>query len=293
MRDAPQDAELRQTPRRHSRVRLAVARGAERITAALGGRAFYRAAYLARGRVRLRVETAHVRELPGELEGFTVAQLSDLHGGAFVGPGDLAAAVELANDAHPDVMALTGDFVTHRSGEIERVAGDLARLRARDGVVAVFGNHDYRGREEARIAAALPFARFLRNDGVRVARGDAAVAITGVEDLEEGRVVDLERARANVRGGDVEIVLCHNPLGAPAIARPGCAAILCGHTHAGQVDAPILRRLGPVHPGRRLRLGGTLVVVSAGLGAIGIPLRFGARAEVVVLRLARTPASGG
>lgn len=257
------------------------------MSAALGGRAFYRTAFLARGRVRVREETAFVRDLPHELAGFAVVALSDFHGGSFVGPGDLHSVVELANSLKPDVIALTGDFVTHRASEVDRIAADLARLRARDGVLAVFGNHDYRGREEARIAAALPNARFLRNDGVRIVRGSSAVAITGVEDLEEGRVVDLESARAVLRPGDIEIVLCHNPLGARAIARPGCAAILAGHTHAGQIDLPFLRRLGPKHPGARVLLRDTLLVVSSGLGAVGIPLRLGAQPEIVRLRLAR------
>lgn len=280
--------DVRQTPRRHSAVRLGLARTAERLSAACGGRAFYRAAFLARGRIRVREETAFVRDLPSDLEGFAVVQLSDLHGGSFVGPGDLEHAVLLANALEPDVIALTGDFVTHRASEIDRIAADLVRLRARDGVVAVFGNHDYRGREEPRIAAALHTVRFLRNDGVRIVRGTSSVAIVGLEDLEEGRVVDLERARAILRPGDVEIVLCHNPLGARGIARPGCAAILAGHTHAGQIDLPFLRRLGPKHPGARVLLGDTLLVVSAGLGAVGVPIRIGAPTEIVRLRLTRS-----
>jgi predicted MPP superfamily phosphohydrolase len=280
-------ADVRQTPRRQSRFRLGVARLAERATAALGGRAFYRARHLAPGRLLLREEVARVAGLAPDLEGFTVVQFSDLHGGSFVGPGDLAHAVELANALQPDVVALTGDFVTHAPEEVHRVSGDLARLAPRSGVFAVFGNHDYRGRREAEIAAAIPLARFLRNEGVRVERRGGAVAILGVEDLEEGRVVDLERARAAARPGDVEIVLCHNPLGARAIARRACALILAGHTHAGQVDLPGLRNLGPKHPGARVMLGSTLLVVSRGRGAVGVPLRIGAPAEIVVVRLAR------
>ncbi|MBL8862292.1 MAG: metallophosphoesterase [Planctomycetes bacterium] len=276
---------MRQPPRRHSRLRLGAARLAELVTSTLGGRAFYRATYLSPP--RLREETARVRDLAPELEGFSVVQLTDFHAGSFLGPGDLAQVVELSNALEPDVVALTGDFVTHGAHEIARIAADLGRLRAREGVFAVFGNHDYRGRQEARIEAALPAVRFLRNAGVRLARGSAVVALTGLEDLEEGRVVDLDAARGALEPGDVEIVLCHNPLGARAIARPGCAAVLAGHTHGGQVDLPLLRRLGPKHPGARVVLGSTLLVVAGGLGAIGLPLRVGAPAEIVRLRLAR------
>lgn len=276
---------MRQTPRRHGRFRLGAARLAERACAALGGRAFYRARYLAPGRLVVRAETARFAGLPAALAGFSVVQISDLHGGAFVGPGDLAHLVDVANALEPDVIALTGDFVTHHADEVQRIAADLARLRARSGVYAVFGNHDYRGRQEARIAAALPGVQFLRNASARIERGGAHVALVGIEDLEEGRVVDLEGARARTVPGDVEIVLCHNPLGARAIARAGCAAILSGHTHATQVDLPVLRRLGPKHPGLRVLLGGTLLVTSRGVGAVGVPLRIGAPAEIVHLLL--------
>ncbi len=278
---------VRQTPRRHSRFRLGAARFAERACAAFGGRAFYRLRHLVRGRFVVREETAFVPGLPAALEGFSVVQISDVHGGSFVGPGDLADIVDAANALAPDVIALTGDYVTHHAREFERVAADLARLSARDGVYAVFGNHDYRGRAEASIAAELPGALFLRNACARIARGGAHVAIVGLEDLEEGRVVDLELARAGVEVGDVEIVLCHNPLGGRAIARAGCAAILSGHTHAGQIDLPFLRRLGPVHPGLRVVLGETLLVTSRGIGAVGLPLRIGAPSEIVHLRIAR------
>lgn len=284
-------ASVRQAPRRHSRFRLGAARCAERVCAAIGGRAFYRARFLSPGRLVVRAETAFVPALPAALEGFAVVQISDLHGGSFVGPGDLAHLVELANSLEPDLVALTGDFVTHTAREVERVAADLDRLRARHGVYAVFGNHDYRGRQESSIEAALPGARFLRNAGARIDHGGAHVAVVGIEDLEEGRVVDLDRARAGVRASDVEIVLCHNPLAGRAIARTGCAAILSGHTHAGQIDLPLLRRLGPIHPGLRVVLGDTLLVTSRGVGAVGLPLRIGAPAEIVHLRLARAPAA--
>jgi len=93
-----------------------------------------------------------------------------------------------------------------------------------------------------------------------------------------------------VQAGDVEIVLCHNPRGASAIAGAGCTAILSGHTHGTQVDLPLLRRLGPQHPGLRLELGPTTLIVSRGLGVVAVPLRVGVPAEVVYVRLEGSPA---
>jgi predicted MPP superfamily phosphohydrolase len=278
---------MRQTPRRHSRVRLATFRAVERIAAWCGGRRLYRSLHLSKGRFAERDERLLVPGLPLGLRGFTIAHLSDLHGGPFLKAGDLAAVVDAINARAPDLCVITGDLITHHWSESLPPLEDCARLEAAHGVLGVFGNHDYKDRLEGKIAEsyALRGIRFLRNECARIDTGSGTLAVVGVEDLEEARVVDVEKARAGVREGDVEIVLCHNPAGAATLAREGCAAILSGHTHGTQIDLPFLRRLGPKHPGLRVRLGATTLIVSRGLGVVGIPLRLFARAEVVYVRL--------
>ena len=277
----------RVAPRRFSRFRLAAFRAFELAARACGGRAYYRRAHLAAGRVRVREELVSVRELPRALEGFRVVHLSDIHAGPFIRPRDLRDVVRAVNELEPDVIAITGDFVTHASSDAWLVLDDLAELRARHGVLAVFGNHDYKGRREGEIADAYAAhgVRFLRNACARVVVDGAAVALIGLEDLEEARVIDLERARAAVEPGDVEVVLCHNPARARELAGSRCACILAGHTHGTQIDLPLLRRLGPKHPGARLFAGETLVIVNRGLGAVGAPVRVGSPAEIVLARL--------
>ncbi|MBK7874844.1 MAG: metallophosphoesterase [Planctomycetes bacterium] len=228
------------------------------------------------------------------LEGLLVAHLSDFHGGAFLARGDLAAVVEATRERAPDLVAITGDWITHGWEDALPLLPDLARLAPPLGVFSVFGNHDYRGRLEGRIAEAARSAgvRVLRNEGVRLERGGAEFALVGLEDPEEARTVDLERARSGLDPRLPEIVLCHNPLAARRIARAGCAAILSGHSHGTQVDLPFLRRLGPAHPGLRVDLGATALVVSRGLGVVGFPLRVGAPAELVLVRFVRAPSDG-
>jgi len=284
----------RVAPRRHGGLRLGFFRAVEACAARCGGRAWYRRRHLAAGRFRVRTETVAFAGLRAGLEGFTIVQLSDLHAGPFLGPGDLADVVDAVAGLDPDVVAITGDFVTHHWSEVLRIRADCARLAARRGLFAVFGNHDYKDRLEHRIAAEIaPGIRVLRDECARIDTGDGVVALVGVEDLEEARTVDLDAARAGVRPGDVEIVLCHNPAGARAIAGARCAAILSGHTHGTQIDLPWLRRLGPAHPGRRVALGPTALVVSNGLGVVGAPLRFRSPAEIVVVRLRCAPGTGG
>jgi predicted MPP superfamily phosphohydrolase len=285
----PMGPELRVAPRRHSLARRAAVRACEALAVACGGRAWYRARHLRPPGLLVRRERVAHPRLPEALRGFRVVQLSDLHAGPFVRAGDLRSAVELANSLQPDCIAITGDLITHRAEDAELVRADLAHLRAKHGVFAVFGNHDYRGRREGEIALrwGADGVRFLRNEGVRIERGDAAVCVVGVEDLEEAREIDLARARACVRAADFEIALCHNPRGALSFAREHCLAVLCGHTHGAQLDVPFLRRAGPPHPGLRVQSGSTAILVSRGLGSIGLPLRVGAPTELVLVEFVR------
>ncbi|MEM7310708.1 MAG: metallophosphoesterase [Planctomycetota bacterium] len=253
----------------------------------LGGRAFYRRAFLGPGRFEVRRERVEVPGLGAGLRGFRIAHLSDLHAGSFLGPGDLRHVVDALHAERVDLACLTGDLVTRRWDEALSLVPDLARIRVPEGVLGVFGNHDYHGRREGSIAALFAAAgvRMLRNQCHRVETSDGALAVVGLEDLEEGKVIDVEGARRGVREGDVELVLCHNPAGAPHLARTGCAAVLSGHTHGHQIDLPLVRRAGPPHPGDRVQHGPTACITSRGLGVVGLPLRLRANPELVVVEL--------
>ncbi|MDF1838279.1 MAG: hypothetical protein P1V35_10450, partial [Planctomycetota bacterium] len=104
---------------------------------------------------------------------------------------------------------------------------------------------------------------------------------------------DPARAREGMLSGDLELMLCHNPLGAKQLAHDRCIAILSGHSHGSQIDLPWLRTLGPVHPGLSLSLGVTTLIVSRGLGVVGVPLRVGAPAEMVWIEMRRGSAVQG
>lgn len=254
----------------------------------LGGRRLYHRRSLAPGRLRVRRERLAVEGLPAALEGFRIAQLSDVHAGPFLGRGDLDGVLAFLAEERPDVVCWTGDYVIHGPENMMPVLDELCRCLGERATFAVFGNHDYKGRKELRISEALKEAgwRFLRNDAATVEVGTATVAFGGVEDLEEGKGVDFDRGAATFPGADVRVGLCHHPAGAPEYAARGAHLVLSGHSHGSQVDLPFLRDLGPAHPGLRVRLGSCELVVSRGLGVIGLPLRIGAPAEVVLVELA-------
>ncbi|MEZ6017303.1 MAG: metallophosphoesterase family protein [Planctomycetota bacterium] len=277
--------------RRFSALRIALFRAFERVCAACGGRWIYRRRHLAPGRLVARHEEVRVNDATGSVEGYRVAVLSDFHAGSFLGPGGLAHALDIVARFEPDAVCLLGDFIVHAVEEFDGIADDLAQLRARDGVFCVFGNHDYKGRLEAHIVERLARTggRFLRNEAARCERVPSLVFV-GIEDAEEGRVVDPERARAALRPGDVELALTHNPQAARAFLEPspagrGAAVVLAGHSHGTQVDLPVLRGLGPAHPGLRVEFGATTLLVTRGVGVVGVPLRVGAPAEVLCLTL--------
>ena len=289
-------------PRRFSRLRIAAFAVIERIAALMGGRALYRRRHLSPARLHVREEWVEVPGLPPDLHGFSIAHLSDLHAGPFLGAGDLGGVIRVLADLGPDVVCWTGDFVVHGIHNVMPLQRELMELVGARATFAVFGNHDYLHREEWRFVEAMEPAgwRFLRNDSALLEVGAARVGFCGIEDPEEGKVVDVERA---VRGlcdagmpdrPDLVVALSHGPQAAPQFAARGVHLVLSGHSHGTQVDLPFLRDLGPAHPGLRVELGASTLVVSRGLGVIGAPLRVGVPAEVVVLRFRpASPRVGG
>lgn len=286
---SPLTIDARQAPRRKTPARLKFFQAVARLCTLLGGRRFYAYMFLRPGRFVVREELIEVQDLPSGLEGFTIAQLSDLHAGCFLGAGDLRHVVARVNQLDVDLVAITGDFITDHVDDAWSLCDDLEALKSRYGTFAVFGNHDYRARREGEIVERYgPLGiRFLRNAGHRIETTDGCLHLTGLEDLEEGKCIDVHAARSGLQAGDVEVLLCHHPAGGERLAREGCVLALSGHTHGRQIDLPYLRNLGPHHPGLRLQHGTTTTLVNRGLGVIGVPFRFKSPAEIVLVTLRR------
>lgn len=240
--------------------------------------------------------------LPGlsrSLDGYTIVQLSDIHIGQFVGEAELAAAEELVARARPDLIVMTGDLIDHdvrRAGELGRFAQRLKPL-ARDGVVAITGNHDfYAGVEPTVAALERGGATVLRNRGIVIGERDAGFALLGVDDVwaarrSRGGGPDLERAveslpelsgSALAARSMPRVLLCHNPTYFEhAAGKVGLQ--LSGHTHGGQVNlvvrpADLVLKNGWV-AGRYTRDGSQLYI-NRGFGTVGPPARIGAPPEI-------------
>ncbi len=249
---------------------------------------------------------APVAGLAPELEGYTIAVLSDLHYGGTFAPGRLIArAVQLANEASPDVIVMLGDYALSHTllrtmsrwlyvWALPRMTEALRALRAHDGVIAILGNHDY-DYEPARVIAWLQStgARVLVNDCVVITRGNARLGIGGVDDWTHGRV-DPDGGCKSLAPGVPRVVLSHNPDGVFDLARASRVdLVLAGHTHGGQIVLPFFGA-----PARHcivcdassasgwIARSPVPLYVTTGVGVV-LPPRINCPPEVLVVRLVR------
>jgi len=241
-----------------------------------------------RGRHAFELVTVPLRipGLPRALDGYVIAQVSDLHSGAFVGERELDEGFSLVRRARPDLVVVTGDVVDFDPGYAALTARKLADLPARDGIAAILGNHDYyAGASE--VLAALRDAGIdgLRNTG-RVIRPDdgGGFALLGVDDVSSrrrgGAGPRLDLALASVRPDLPRVLLSHQPV--TVDLWPGKVAVqLSGHTHGGQIN-PGFSPLGLImkYVAGSYPVGGTTLYVNRGFGTVGAPSRIGAPPEV-------------
>ena len=245
-----------------------------------------------------------IPDLGPELHGYTIVALADLHHAPGRDLAWLRHAVDTANAASPDMIALLGDYGEsfrrmpvqsqrwYRASTRE-MSSHLARLRARDGVVAVLGNHDY----YAGAAAVTDWLTsvdvdVLVNRSRRIARSGSTLRVAGLDDVREGRV-DAQ-AGCDVAEVVPTIVLSHNPDGVLRLdPRLRVDAMLAGHTHGGQIVFPGLGALVTMARvcGRRSASGWVTnprapLYVTRGLGEqLPMPVRINCAPELLVLRL--------
>jgi uncharacterized protein len=240
-------------------------------------------------RLTIEHQPIHLGRLPEVLDGFRIVQLSDIHHSPFTSREQIKRAVDTANSLQPDIIALTGDYISKERRYAAPCAEMLGRLRARHGVYAVLGNHDHW--TDAALITDLFRAEgitMLVNQGMRFEKNGAAFWLAGVDDTMVG-LEDLSLALAGSSEDELKLLLAHNPIILRRAARAGVDLVLSGHTHGGQVS---LRpeRSASGRPRRRLlkglaRQGETQIYVTRGLGTVVLPVRFGCPPEVSLLEL--------
>ena len=259
--------------------------------------------------------------LPAPFDGYRIAHVSDLHfdDGHYMPLSRIQRVVELVNAEQPDIIIHTGDFVSEphtraymaaryrgkhpgfmNSPNAEKVFGPciatIDAMQARDGALAVLGNHDHWvDADVARKNLANSSIRLIENSHAVIQREGAQLVIAGVDDLWTGdQLPEQAFAGAPSPQQAPRILLSHNPDYAvdPAVADHSVQLMLSGHTHGGQVYVPGLG--APILPIEHKEFARGLVptswgqvFISRGIGVITPPVRFLTRPEVAILRLRR------
>jgi predicted MPP superfamily phosphohydrolase len=242
--------------------------------------------------------------LPESFHGFRIAQISDIHFGPYMGRAGVEAAIRLAQTFRPDLVALTGDFVSHPFGHSNGQGGALFAEPCADvlsswkgvSMVAILGNHDHWNDPEI-VARALAERgiRVLRNQSLALERGRDRLWISGVDDVFE-KQADLPKTLATVPPTEATLLLAHEPDFADYAAGFPVDFQLSGHSHGGQVRIP---GIGPIvlpalahkyHTGLN-RAGRLPVYTSRGVGVIEPPVRLNCAPEVTLLKLQSMRAS--
>lgn len=255
--------------------------------------------------LRLSEVDVPIPDLPDAFDGYTIVVLADLHHGPVTSTEIVRRAVTMANDVDADLIALLGDYGTSfeyaprlnarlYAKSLGVLRPELAKLRARDGVLGILGNHDHWYDAERVLEWLRELgATTLVNEHILIQRDGATLVIGGVDDPDVGRV----DAAGGCGGASAEaptIVLSHNPDGALHLTGGRrIDLILAGHTHGGQVVLPGFG--APITMSRlctRRTASGWVpnpcapLYVSRGVGA-QIPVRFNCRPEIPIVRLRR------
>lgn len=242
--------------------------------------------------VRIRRVAVPIENLPPELAGLKIVQITDLHVGPTIRKRFVEKVVRLAAKADPDLIVVTGDLADGRVQDLADQVAPLSGLRAPLGQYYVTGNHEYywEGAGWIEKAKELGLSPVL-NDHAIVRKDGKAFAIAGIPDPTAEHFghpgPDVERALAGIPGEAYpRIFLCHQPKYAAAAEKQGATLQISGHTHGGQffpwtlVASWVHRFNSGLH-----RLQSMWIYVSRGTGYWGPPVRIGSPAELTLLEL--------
>ena len=263
----------------------------------VGGTSMARGMIEARGTHEIVDVEFYLSKLPPALDGFTIVQLTDLHVGLTIDRKFVQRVVDRANALSPDLIALTGDFVDGQVADLRDDIAPLAGLRAKHGVYAVTGNHEYYAGVDPWIAEISKLgAKYLRNQRVTIGDENASFELAGVDDHgarggDHGE--DLAAATANRNPERALVLLAHQPRQVRRAAKYGVDLQLSGHTHGGQIwpwHYLVRIQQGGLLAGR-YEVEGTQLYVSRGCGYWGPPVRLLAPLEItrVILRSGTKP----
>jgi uncharacterized protein len=243
-----------------------------------------------------------LRRWPARLEGFTIALLSDFHYDPYFSVHPLKSAIGMVNGLRPDLIVLTGDFVTlplfskndeKAASAAEPCARLLCQMHAPHGSWAVMGNHDYYSDPE-RVTSALRAVgiRVLGNQSAAIEANGARFWLSGVHDVLS-HTADMDATLQSVPKGEATVLLAHEPDYADHVVRYAVDLQLSGHSHGGQVRMPFVGPLYLPDMAKKYvwglyKIGGLTLYTNPGLGTVGLPVRFQCPPEITLLTMHRS-----
>jgi predicted MPP superfamily phosphohydrolase len=248
-------------------------------------------------RPRVTEVTIPISNLPQSLNGFSIAQISDVHVGATIKRGFVEGIVRRVNQLEPDMIAVTGDLVDGSVSRLAEHTAPLAGLNARYGAFFVTGNHEYYSGERAWTEEIRRLGlRVLKNEHVVLQHNGGSLVLAGVTDYSAHHFDPSQRSdpAAALRGAPADagakILLAHQPSSAAAAEKAGFDLQISGHTHGGQFwPWNFFIRFFQPFTGGLNRLNKLWVYVNRGTGYWGPPNRFGVPSEITRIKL--VPAS--
>ncbi len=233
-----------------------------------------------------------LEDLPEALEGYCLLQLSDIHIDGMPDGGE--RLIRIIRTLRYDACVMTGDYRFHTFGNYKNALDGMKRLAAAiecpDGIYGILGNHDFVEMVPALESCGI---RMLLNEAVRIARGDAAIHLLGLDDAHFYGVAVIEKAIRDLPADGLKVLLVHSPELIPQAAEAGVSYYLCGHTHGGQICLPGRIPLLTNASCTREYVGGVwhyqhmAGYTSRGTGSSCLPVRFFCPPEITLHRLIR------
>ncbi len=258
--------------------------------------------------------TLHFDDLPEAFDGYKITQISDIHSGSFDNKEKIDYGVNLINEQLSDAILFTGDLVNNMASEMEEWIETFSKLKAKDGIFSILGNHDYgdyvnwNTKEEKEqnleqlkdIQKQLGFDLLL-NENRFIEKNGERIALIGVENWGKGfkQKGDLNKASEGVNSDDFKIVMSHDPSHWDEVIVPHKEhyhLTLSGHTHGMQfgIEIPGWIKWSPVkwrykHWAGIYEQANQFINVNRGFGFLAYPGRVGIWPEITVIELKKGP----
>jgi uncharacterized protein len=237
--------------------------------------------------------TMTLPHLPVAFDRYRIVQLTDIHVDNRMNPARLQKITKLVNQQQPNLIVMTGDYVTRRAERyLPNLPLGLQHLQAPDGIVAVLGNHDYWMNPQLVTQTLQSMGvKVLANSLITIQRDQAQLQVAGLDDLSF-RKDDLKPILAQMGAAQGAILLAHEPDSADTNAATGKFDLqLSGHAHGGQIrflGLHFFPRLGRIYSVGKYQVGQMIQYTSRGIGAVPPRGRLNCRPEITVLTL-RSP----